>query len=95
MRVVRIRDIEDCFDGSFIKEFELDQKISRSFIHKLAQGYCLEYFSDFARPFFRIESENEFQIKGVENNTTMQIIFYRNCTSQCMAKLIRLIHNIE
>ena len=94
MHVVRIKKIEDCFDGSFIKEFELDKKISKDFIITLGQGCCLEYFSDFARPFFRIEKKNEFQIKGVENNTTMQVIFNRRCSSLCVENLINLIQTI-
>lgn len=94
MKVIRIKKIEDCFDGSFIKEFELDEKISEHFIKKLGQGCCLEYFSDFPRPFFRIEKKNQYQIKGVENSTTMQAIFIRSCSPKCVENLINLIQTI-
>lgn len=92
MLVVRVKAVEDCFEGSFIKEFALDGKISKDFIMKLGEGCSLEYFPDFPRPFFRIEKKHQFQIKGVENSNTMQIIFYRTCTSECVQDLINLIH---
>ena len=84
MRVVHVKDIEDCFDGSSIKEFELDEKISKDFIKKLGQGYCLEYFSDFARPFFKIENENKFQLSSDRlhpTNSCPSKLCYRCCSA--------------
>lgn len=93
MKVIQQRKIEDCLDGSFIREFEFDQEISREFIDKLGQGHALEYFPKFPRPFFRIEKKNEYQIKGVLSNVTIKVIFYRHCSTRDVEKLIQLINN--
>ncbi|MBN1348748.1 hypothetical protein JXJ21_05000 [candidate division KSB1 bacterium] len=94
MKVLSATPIEDCFDGSFIKEFKLSQPITLDFITKLGDGNSLEYFPDFPLPFFRIEKKNVYQIKGVESNYTLRIIFSRHCGSNCVKDLITLINNL-
>ena len=94
MQVLQIKTVEDCFDGSFIKEFELCDKISEDFIRKLGKGSFFEYFPDFPRPFFRIENKNIYQIKGVIGNHTMRVIFSRNCSSNCVDDLVTVINNL-
>ncbi len=73
MEVVKVKDIEDCLDGSFIKELLLSQEISKDFIFELAGKGNLEYFSDFARPFFKIRVSGVYDLKGVQGNKTIRI----------------------
>jgi len=78
LTVLENRHIEDCFDGSIIKEFLLDKPMTEPFIRHLGTLGVFQYFPSFARPFFTVISENQFKIKGVEGNDNLRIIFYEN-----------------
>jgi hypothetical protein len=73
MNVMAIKHIEDCFDGTLIKEFVLDREITKDFILYLGQLGNLQYFPDFARPFFKINAQG-FGIKGIQDNTTLRVL---------------------
>ncbi len=77
MKVVKFDKIEDCFDGSQVKELFLDEPISKEFIRHLGVLGKLQYFPDFARPFFKVDSPSRFSVKGVEGNQTMRIVLYK------------------
>ena len=73
MEIVEIKHIEDCFDGSSIKEILFSEKINAAFIHALGKKGSLQYFKHFARPFFKIRIEGKVDAKGIEGNSTMRI----------------------
>ncbi len=87
MKIIKIKDIEDCFDGSYIKELLFDEALSREFIHYLGGKGELEYFPTFARPFFRVTSPGHFKLKGVEGNRTIRIILYSVGAAETLADL--------
>ena len=64
MKVVKIKHIEDCFDGSFIKELLLDRVITKPYLNNLGKLGVMKYYATFARPFYRIDFEKSY-IKGV------------------------------
>ena len=78
MNIIKIKEIEDCFDGSFIKEVLFDEVVTRDFINYLGRAGQLEYFPNFARPFYKVEVTKTFIVKGVEGNQTARIILFRN-----------------
>lgn len=69
--------VEDCFDGSRVYVYEFDTEWNRVEIMKLEALGKLDYFPEFARPFFRVVSENGMQLKGVEGDRTCRVIFPR------------------
>lgn len=75
MRVLSVKHIEDCFDGSFIKELLLDEPISRDLILYLGRVGKLQYFPDFPRPFFKIDATG-MTCKGIEGNNTIRVVVY-------------------
>lgn len=78
MKITDITHIEDCFDGSFIKEFHFDQPITAAFIQHLGQFGQLTYFPKFARPFFKVIFEGDFYLKGVEGNQTARALLWKD-----------------
>lgn len=94
MKVTAIQNVEDCFDGSQIKEIYLESAMTEKFIHQLGAGLRFEYFAEFPRPFFRIISP-QFQIKGVLNGHSLRAIFNRDCLSGGVASLIARIQEID
>jgi hypothetical protein len=76
MRVVEVRPIEDCLDGSIIREFVLDQGVDFALVERLGKVGHLRYFADFARPLFIVTAEDRFKIKGVEGSSTLTVICF-------------------
>jgi hypothetical protein len=74
MNIEEIKHLEDCFDGSFIKEIMLSEPISRDFILYLGQEGTLQYFATFARPFFKIVKQRHYELKGVEGDQSIRIL---------------------
>jgi hypothetical protein len=73
MEVIEIKHVEDCFDGSLIKELLLSQELNKDFIFALGKDGDIQYFSHFARPFFKIRVPDIYDLKGIEGNKTMRI----------------------
>lgn len=70
MQIIDIIHIEDCFDGSYIKEFVFAAAVNEDFILFLGQHGQLSYFKTFARPFYKIIFPSQAYLKGVQGNTT-------------------------
>lgn len=73
MKIIDVKHVEDCFDGSLIKELLLDTEISMALISALGEGGDVQYFGHFARPFFKIRAEGLFDLKGIEGCRTMRV----------------------
>lgn len=76
MKIVAIQQVEDCLDGSVVKEVVLDQAISPAFIQHLGQFGHLAYYPHFAKPFFKLTLAGKIALKGVQGNTTIRGRFY-------------------
>ena len=77
-RVIEVRHVEDCFDGDFIKEFELDQPLDEAVMRRLADDGELQYFPNFPRPYFRIDRRGVCTIQGVIGKKTFRVTFSRS-----------------
>ena len=77
MKVIEIKELENCFDGSFMREALIDTEITNAIIMYLSEDNELEYHPDFARPFYKVTRKGVFIIKGVEGNKTMRLILNR------------------
>ncbi len=76
MRVIESRKVEDCIDGSRILEVRLDGDSTEPLVRHLGKLGRLDYFPEFARPFYRIILDRRFLIRGVEGAPTFQIIVF-------------------
>ncbi|MBN1346123.1 MAG: hypothetical protein JXQ73_25775 [Phycisphaerae bacterium] len=77
MRILEIKKVEDCFDGSSVYSYRFDVAWTRESIRRLDSLGELEYFPDFPRPFFRLLGSGGLQVKGVEGETSCRVIFPR------------------
>ena len=75
MRVIDKQQIEDCFDGSSIYGYTFDEPVSREDVFSLKAVGTLDYFPNFARPFFRVRTGNGMQIKGIEGDKIIRVIY--------------------
>ncbi len=75
MRIVAIKKVEDCFDGSTIYAYTFSHAWSRESILALDQLGQLDFYPDFPRPFFRVHLKGGCQAKGVEAEQTCVAIY--------------------
>lgn len=94
MIVRKVKRVEDCFDGSFIREFVLSEPSHEDFMRKLSRGCVLDYYPAFSRPFFRIEKNGIWMIKGVEGSESLRVVFYRNASNKDVRELVQLIEDM-
>jgi hypothetical protein len=88
MTVVAIKDIEDCLDGSLIRELLLGGPITSALIHHLGQMGTLQYFPHFPRPFFRVDGEG-VMFKGIEGNESIRVTLFNKNKLDGLEALIR------
>ena len=74
MNIKNIKNLEDCYDGSISKEILFDEPVTKDFIYYLGKYGALNYYSTFAKPFYKIKfSEGVLIAKGVEGAYTLKI----------------------
>ncbi len=93
MKIVRIRPLEDCLDDSTTREVLFDQPVGRGFILYLGEAGELQYFPNFARPFYRLDVPDLFVFKGVEGNLTARIILSQSCQDQALSRFVSLVES--
>lgn len=74
MRIIAIRTIEGCLEGTNVKDLAFDQKIAKEFIDYLSNFGKLIYQADFEKPFFKIIVRGRFTLKGSEGNSSARVI---------------------
>ncbi len=78
MNIIRITPLEACLDGTSIKEIVFDEAISQKFIEYLGKAGTFQYFPTFARPFFKVIVQENYEFKGVEGNRTIRMLVKKN-----------------
>ncbi len=73
MRIIEIKHIDNCFDGTVIKELLFSSVIKKELIFKLGKEEEIQYFAHFERPFFKVSVKGLYDLKGIEGNKTMRI----------------------
>lgn len=77
MRVVEIRKKEDCSDGGMIYEYHFDDGFPQHVMRRLAEGGTLQFFPEFARPFFKLVTADGVHIKGIIGQSSIEALFPR------------------
>ena len=80
-RVIAIRKVEECLDGTTIKEFELAAPMTESTMRRIAEEGKLKFFPDFPRPYFRIDRSGAYIIQGVIGLCSFRVVFSGSVTS--------------
>jgi hypothetical protein len=74
VKIVNVVPVDDCFDGNIVFRYWFNNAWTKDSLATLAVFGKLEYFPDFAKPFFRVVNCNGFQIKGVEGDCSCLVI---------------------
>jgi hypothetical protein len=54
MKLINIKKLEDCIDGSMIFMYSFNEKIDETLMKKLGEKGNLQYYPEFPRPFFKL-----------------------------------------
>lgn len=74
MKVVEIKDVEDCFDDSITFEVELDKAMNEELMYRLSEGGKLDYHPEFPKPYFKITQSRKWTIQGIVGNKTFRVV---------------------
>ena len=93
MRIIKEVFSEDCFDGNFIKEYKLDEKVTDDWVQFLKHFGKMTYLKNLDQPFYSFDKEYFFTIKGLINEKKIKVIFRRNNMEKTMNFLYVLLKN--
>jgi len=91
MKVEEVSVLEDCFDGSLVREFRLDTVIDEHLVRRLGRLGALQYFPSFARPFFRVDEPSRYCVQGIVGSQTLRATFCRGGLEQSLDLLTQAI----
>jgi len=74
MTILRIKNIEDCFESSNVRDIIISPPISKDFIFYLGRLGKLFYHDELEKPYFRIIIRGKMTIKGAETNKTVRVL---------------------
>lgn len=75
MKLINIKKLDDCFDGSIIFKYSFDDTINETVMKKLAGKGKLHYYPEFPRPFFKITTVDGVQLKGIIGDYDFEVMF--------------------
>ena len=85
--VIAIRHVEDCFDGDFIKEFELDCAAGRGGHVSFGRGRGAGIPSRVSTALFSHRQRGRYTIQGVIGKTTFRVTFSRSTSEEAINAL--------
>ena len=77
MKLINIKKLEDCIDGSMIFMYTFNEKIDETLMRKVGKKGKLQYFPEFPRPFFKIITADGVQVKGIIGDDNFEVVFPR------------------
>lgn len=75
MRILRSVRHKVCADGSFMKEFLLDDPVTRDFFLYLSNFGQVEALPNVGEGFYKFEKPDWFTLKGFAGDTTVEVRF--------------------
>jgi hypothetical protein len=75
MRILRSVRHKVCADGSFMKEFLLDDKVTKEFFSYLGNFGHMEALPNVGEGFYKFEKTDWFSIKGFIGDTIVEVRF--------------------
>ena len=78
MKIVEELHSEDCFDGNFIKEYILDEVVTKAWVDFLKDFGHVTFLDGLDHPFYSFDKKYFFTIKGLLDDKKIKVIYRRN-----------------
>ena len=86
--MIAVRQVEECLDGTTIKEFDLDAPLTEAVMRRIAEDAKLAYYPEFPKPYFRIDRAGAYVAQGVIGTCTLRVVFSQSTTT-CLEECLR------
>lgn len=90
MTVSEVTHVEDCLDGTTIKEILLAEPADRALADRLSVLGDMDYYEHFPKPFFRITCD-VVQIKGVAGSHRIRLWLSRGADDSTVDTVVGLV----
>ena len=74
MKITKIKKLDGCLEGTYVKDVEFDGEITREFILYLGNLGKLIFQEELKKPFFKIIVRGDYTIKGSMGNNSVRMI---------------------
>lgn len=78
MKILNEIFAEDCFDGNFIKEYKLNEKVDIKWIKLLEKFGKITVLDSLEKPFYSFDKKYFFAIKGILNEDKIKVVYRRD-----------------
>lgn len=75
MRLIEIKKLEDCFDGSVIFKYTFDKDVNEALMKRIGEKGKVQYFPEFPKPFFKIITPESIQVRGIVGDTDFEAVY--------------------
>ena len=78
MKIVKVKKIEGCLEGTNVRDILFDLEITKDFIEFLGDHGKLVYNPEMEKPFFRVIVRGKYTLKGSQGNKSIRVILPEN-----------------
>ena len=75
MRLIEIKKVEDCFDGSVIFKYTFDKAVNEGLMKRIGEKGKVQYFPEFPKPFFKIITPQSIQVRGIVGDKDFEAVY--------------------
>jgi hypothetical protein len=91
MKVIHVKNIQDCFESTNVRDAILDKTITKEFIDYLGKLGRLIYETSLAKPYFKVIVRAKYSFKGSQGNKTIRILLPENASDEYVDELVKYI----
>lgn len=74
MKLVKVKNIDDCLEGRNVRDFLFDEHLDRDFVEYMGQLGKLLLYDELSKPFFKIIVRGKYTLKGSLPNKTLRVL---------------------
>jgi hypothetical protein len=95
MKVISIKNIDDCFESTNVRDVIVDSPIDKKFIDYLGKLGKLIYETSLEKPYFKVIVRAKYTVKGSQGNKTIRMMFPENAGDQYVNEVVDYINNYK
>jgi len=95
MKIVAVREVDDCFDNTVSRDVVFDQPTDLEFIVSLGKIGRLRYYHNLAKPFWRLQVEGLFSLKGIQRNNVARLVFMKGHYAESIEMLVDAVNRFS
>ncbi|OGU13647.1 MAG: hypothetical protein A2X61_02050 [Ignavibacteria bacterium GWB2_35_12] len=95
MKVLRVKNINDCFESTNVRDAIVDSPINKKFIDYLGKMGKLIYENSLEKPYFKVIVRAKYTIKGSQGNKTIRMMFPENAGDEYVDEIVDYINRFK